>query len=375
MERPKAQPRPQRQVTGEIEYFDWMRMTDSPVLRPYLDQSDMLIQDLEAAAGSSIDLGIRPAIMEDYDAYDKETSEMQWELKAFADEFLALRDAHSAFTFIDIHVEVSAEDVLARLQEIAAGKLLAKPDTQLAIESDGSYYPKLDITKQDSQLTGVGVRVWGWDDRKWVKMKGRKSKNTYPNDLLWFPEDEKAWTRKFDISFGYRHPKAGPFSETVSMTVSEGADRISMETNVWVSEYAETGYEGHGGTYRRKCKEADVLAFADLIAHIVGDEPISRAEYKAHQLQVIREKLAPHGYAGMLDELIDASWDVQALYEITKPRFELRGASIADALQTYEADEAQKILRDCIHEYRTRREMADIALRKMDPELKKAWGL
>ena len=157
MERPKAQPRLPRQVTGEIEYFEWMRMNDSPVSSQYLDLSDMLIQDLEAAAGSSRELGIRPAIMDDYEAYDRETTDTQWELKAFADELLSLRDGHSAFSFLDIHVDAKAEDVLVHLQDIAAGKLLAKPDAQLAIESDGSYYPKLDIKKQDSTLTGRGV--------------------------------------------------------------------------------------------------------------------------------------------------------------------------------------------------------------------------
>ncbi|MEO7904311.1 MAG: hypothetical protein ABIR91_00795, partial [Candidatus Saccharimonadales bacterium] len=168
MERPKVNHEPtQRPLTGEVMYYnDMRRLNQMPGL--YKDISDTAMQMYETEAAMYQDAGTRPDIMADYERFDDTAGEVVDSCIALTDELLAFRPEDDRFSFEDIAVELPADKVQDMLRELRAGALLADDDEQLAIESDGAYYRVLDAKKNQATPTGVGLRVWGWDDPKVV---------------------------------------------------------------------------------------------------------------------------------------------------------------------------------------------------------------
>lgn len=350
MERPKVTDEPkQREITGEVMYLaDMRRLNEVP--HDYLDLSDMAIQMYEAEADMVKAHGVHPDIMDEYERYDGELTGTERSCLALADELLALKDEKSHFTFVDIVVEQQPEEVLAKLQQIKAGKALAGANMQLAMKSDGSYYPVLDIKKKDLKLTGVGLRVWGWDDAKYIFTNAPGEKYDYPKDLLQYPSDEKQATRRFELQFSYAHPKT-TVSESVMMTVnSNGGSDVSGQ--IFMSAYAETGYEGHGGSSVKDWTDDDVAAFGDLVAEIVGDEPESVGMWQDRKLQKVLDEAATPEVKDAIQQLIDESWHAQALYFLTRKW----GNESIDALarDSSRADEALAAINDIRERWRQR---------------------
>lgn len=316
MERPEVKTEPkQRDITGEIVYLDEMRrQNEAP--KPFLELSDLAIQMYEASADMYTD-GRRPAIMDEYEQYDYQLSEVVASCQALADELLKLKDPSSPLTFVDIVTEESSDTILAKLRAISAGSVLAADDEQLAIPSDGEYYPILDIRKQNAQLNGAGLRVWGWNNPKHIFINRDNEKYRYPDHMLVYPADETSATRQIELTFGYCNKDGTRFTESVSLHLSaNGSAEISSQ--VWVSAYAETGYEGHGGKYMQEMREEDVAAFADLIAEIVGDEPNSVTMKINQQLQELTDNAATPAAQQIVRDLIDLTWPAQANYFLTR---------------------------------------------------------
>lgn len=318
MERPQVEVKTtQRNVTGEIVYLDEMRRLNVAP-KSFLDLADMAIQMYETQADMYPE-GQRPDIMEDYEQFDDKPSEVVASCTALADELLKLKEPGSQFTFVDIAVEAKAETVLNGLKAISVGSVLADDEDQLAIPSDGEYYPVLDFRKQDAKLVGVGLRVWGWDDQKYIFTNSKDEKYDYPRHLLVYPSDEKSSSRQLELSFGYVSGSSTRFTESVSLNLSSRGS-VSISSKVWAMEYAETGYEGHGGTSRQKLTDEEIGAFGDLIAKIVGDEPKSSSMVLRERLDEITQTAAtPHAQQA-IQNLIEATWPAQAEYFLTRTR-------------------------------------------------------
>jgi hypothetical protein len=312
MERPSIKYEPkQREVTGEIVYLDEKRRRkEEPSL--YLELSDMAIQNYEEAAGMMRSRGVRPEIMDDYEKYDHKVSDTVASCSALADVLFSLKEQGNKLTFVDIVVFEDAKTVLDKLSLISAGKVLADNNQQLAF-SDDPNYPSLDIRKESSKLISTGLTVWRWDSPKYCYTHAKDEQYRYPEHKLTYPADETSPTRQIELKFTYESQDSTMFKESVSLFLyASGQPSISSE--IWVSKYAETGYEGHGGSTLRDISEEDVANFGDLIAEIVGDEPLSYEMLIDQRLEEITNAAATEKAQQAIQNLVESTWPAQALY-------------------------------------------------------------
>lgn len=328
MQRPQIESQTrQRDITGEIVYLDEMRRNNA-VPRLFIDLGDIAIQMYEAQAGMYLD-GERPSIMNEYEQYDSKPSEVVASCTALANELLTLND--SQFTFVDVAVEASPETVLNKLKAISVRSILSGDDEQLALASDGKYYPILDIRKQNAKLAGVGLRVWGWDDQKYVFTNKEDDQYEYPRHALVYPSDEKNSTRQLELSFSYHTKESTSFTESISLYLTAGGS-ATISNNVWAMAYAETGYEGHGGSSLQNLTDEDIAAFGDLIAEIVGHKPESVSMRLNQRLQEMTETAATTLAQQAVQNLIEATWPAQAHYFLTRKQ-QSKDKTIAEQLR------------------------------------------
>lgn len=352
MERPHGETQPkQREVTGEIVYLDEMRRRNERP-QPFLELADMAIQMYQTEAAMYPE-DQRPAIMDAYEQYDYNPSEVAASCKALASELLALKKPDSPLSFVDIVIEPGAETVLAKLQAIKAGNLLADDDAQLAIPSDGKYYPVLDMRKENARLAGVGLRVWGWDYDKHVFTNKHGEPYNYPENALFYPSTEKSASRQLELSFSYRGENGEDFTESISLYMTpEGS--ASFSSIITSMAYAETGYEGHGGSSLDSVADEDIAAFGDLIAEVVGDQPESVAMRIDRKLQELTEAAATPAAQQAVQDLIEATWPAQANYFL-KRRQEGVDHTIAEQLcNPTTADTGVEAVRTVIAEWQER---------------------
>lgn len=327
MERPRATTEPKlRQITAEIVYLDAMRREGvSP--EPFMELGDMAIQAYEIVADQHLANGTRPGIMDEYDAHDKKTEPMsQAEKDAFAlaDELLKLRESEAdrRWSFLDIAVDASPQDVYDRLTATTIGAaLLARPDEQLAIPSDGEYRPKLDITRDSLELSGVGVRVWGWDDKKIVP--SGYGQPFSPQSILVYPSGEPASARQIDVTFDYDGLEDQTASETVSLYI--GRSYTSAVRSVWMPAYAETGYEGHARKQLEAISDETIDAFCDIAADIVGDHPETLQTRNKRICMAALGKIELPDHPDVVSRMLDVSWPSQVYYDIAVRRYEVLG--------------------------------------------------
>ena len=337
MERPKVTAKPiKRQVTGEIVHLDMMRQ-EGQFPSPYGELSDMAIQMHEASAALYESMGVRPAIMDEYEQYDTRFDDVYLSCVALTKELLELRGPNPEVTFVDIAVDTPAAEVLAKLHESLLARVLNADDAQLAIESDGSYYPVLDIKKQDATLRNVGLTVWGWkDNRKYIMTDNKRAR------ALVYPQDEQSEWFQIDVVFGYSHPQAKWFSENMTLSIGTQGD-MRLSSGVSVPEYAETGYEGHGYRALSDQTDEDILHFADVVAEIVGDEPMTTRQRREREFEKFLNKVVLSESVEYLREWIDNSWIEQVLGDLTYVR--CGDMSIVKALITPEfAAQAHELL-------------------------------
>lgn len=96
-----------------------------------------------------------------------------------------------------------------------------------------------------------------------------------------------------------------------------------------MSEYAETGYEGHGGTSLYDLADEDIAAFGDLVARSVGGVPESIGmRYNRKLTEILNSAVS--GAKNATEQLIDETWPAQAVYLLTRPIEKIDKLSIAD---------------------------------------------
>ncbi len=310
MERPKVhEVTPvQREVTPEIIYLDMMRRAQRWP-EPYEKVSDIARQAYERDAEVYRKYGVRPAIMDEYERYDSPTSPLEASCVALADELLSHKDEEMLLTFVDIVATMPPDEVAERLKQIDV-KMLANDDEQLALESDGSYYPILDVRKCDATLTGVRVNIWGWDDEKHIKVGRKKDRG-----MLVYPSDEKFRRRKIELMLDYDHP-VSQFYESVHVTVGDVTEPY-MGRSIWMPAYAATGYEGHHHTAITASKRR-VAQFADLVAEMVGDVPESTEEYHERLYAEYEQQVVSPTAQEYLREWVENTFVEQVLYDLQR---------------------------------------------------------
>ncbi len=335
MELPQVSIEPKkREVTGEIAYLNEMRRLNQ-VPATYLELGDLAIQLYETEA-SFYGEGTRPEIMDEYEKYDTYPSEAVATCQALADALFALKDEKSPWTFVDIVIDKNPAEVLEKLKKIQAGHLLTDEDEQLAIPSDGSYYPMLDIKKNNAQLLGTGMRVFGWDNPKYVRTDNFIRQNDYPRNILFYPSDEKSSIRQIELNFYYDTGENLSFSESIGLYITSNGS-ASLNRHIWSSEYAETGYEGHHHAHDTNVSDEDIIAFSELVAEIVGDEPESHPMRIDRQLQELIYSATPSAQEA-IQTLLDTTSPVQA-YSFLHRTLDDAGLSIAQKISIVETAE------------------------------------
>jgi hypothetical protein len=357
MELPNLKNEPKkREVTGEIVYLDQMRYNGTGYPGKFSELTDTSAELYNVRAGAYRTVGAaavnaRPAIMDLYDEYDSRMTNTEASCIALADELLKLKDEKSPLTFVDFHVDTPATDVLDKMKLIIAGELLTADDEQLAIVSDGEHYPILDMRKEQADLVGVGLRVWGWNHEKYMYTDSTEEDRDYKRDLLVYPADEKLAQRQLEITFAYRHRQpakdgSNHFSESISLTVNErGYSSLSRSVHAMV--YAETGYEGHMHKSLNDISETDIAAFGSLVAEIVGDEPESVGMRQDRELAEVVAGVASDEARHVVQELIDATWPAQANFILSLRQKESE-KTLAKMLQS--ADDAERAV-ELIQQY------------------------
>ena len=183
------------------------------------------------------------------------------------DQMLALKEEGSTWSFIDLRCVKGFNEAIELVQSCdELSEVLSGHDEQLAIETDGEYYPVFDVTKASSSPVGISLRAWGWEDEK-VRYK-RGEGNTLEGYIVY--EGEKDHTRELDISFHYRQGKEH-IVETVSLygsTMNQSNPRLYSQ--IWMSAYAETGYEGHGGHSAGSTSDETIEKFIEIAERLTG---------------------------------------------------------------------------------------------------------
>jgi len=279
------------------------------------------------------------------DEYDYEVTQVEADAIALADELLKRKPEGSPWTFVDIVLEGDRSKLMAEIQESPFADLLAAPDEQLAIESDGSYYPVLDVRKEKGRLVGVGLRAWGWNNDKIRWTKPREAGPPYEYKEYPGQKDEM---RQLEIAMSYQVGRE-TVTEDLSLYFGTTSGTIRASSQLHMMVYAETGYEGHGGKGRSGVSEEDAYWFLDFIARHVGERPKSVAELLDERLATIRVNAERYGVLKSIDKLIKDTWNAQALYLMNLPCRLLEGnMSIAEGLESADtaarAGEAARLL-------------------------------
>lgn len=263
------------------------------------------------------------------DLFDNETTQIQADVIAFADVLLEHKRPDSPLSYVDFVVPKPVGKVYDQIQSTRFGALLAADDAQLAIPSDGSYYPILDIRKSQGVLKSVSVRVFGWNDEKYRRVEMTDSRRAEVASY----DGEIDKTREIDLTFSYIIDDQ-QVVESLSLHSSTATrDYVSGSSNIWASVYAETGYEGHAGDSFDDMTDADVEAFLSVVAEVLGDQPKSYEEVMDDQLQQVYAYADQCGVRESIEALVNASWPAQALYHMRLQMPELGGTSIAKALK------------------------------------------
>jgi hypothetical protein len=289
----------------------------------------------------------RASIERPTDEYDFELTQAQTDAIALTDELLKHKPEGSPLTFVDMVLTGDPDEMLADLREGPFGRLLAGKNKQLAWESDGSYYPVLDVRKKNAKFGGMGLRAWGWDYDKVRYTKKRKDGPPYEHKE--YP-GEKDKVRKLELSMSYIDDKER-FSESVRLYVSGmQRDNIVASSQVYMHAYMEQGYEGHGGKSMKSVSDEAVEWFLDFVARNVGDQPKSFHELQDEKIAKVRAAAEANGVLDAIDELIDGTWNAQALHIMKKPFVSLDGKSILECLKLPETaalagEAAREVLR------------------------------
>lgn len=285
------------------------------------------------------------------DEYDHELTRVQAGAIALADELLKHKPEKSPITFVDMILVGDQHEMLAELETGPMSGLLAKPDEQLAIESDGSYYPILDVRKQNGRFTGMGLRVWGWDYDKIRYIKEREQGPPY--EFKEYPE-EKDKARQIDIRMGYVVGEESVVEEVTIYASTTQRDYIHASRSLSMMAYAETGYEGHGRKSDDEMSDEALEWFLDFVARHVGDDPKSHYDIINEQVEKMRELARSAKALTAFNALVKASWDAQALSLVKRRCYLLEGKTIAQGLNDPElAPKAADALRRLAKQYKT----------------------
>lgn len=203
--------------------------------------------------------------------YDHKLLPVQETFGDFTNKLLELKPEEYFLTFIDIRCVKDAKEIYSEvLDERSLSQVLHDNDEQLAMESQGRY-PELDITKRGASLDGVAIRVWGWEDDKFRYTDLDQEELTYPRQFIRY-EGQKDWRRQLDVNFFYERNDGGRFTESVALYgVSSRQEIPHLFSSVWVPDYSETGYEGHG--FKRLDEDIsaeDAYRFVEIVAKAVG---------------------------------------------------------------------------------------------------------
>lgn len=283
------------------------------------------------------------------DKHDYELTQAQADAIALADELLKLKDEDSPLSCVDIVFESDDKEMLAEIEIGPFAGLLAAADEQLAMPSDGSRHPKLDVRKENGRLIGIGLRAWGWCDEKWRRVDVDEE---YPQGIKRYP-GEVDKRRQLEIAMSYRVGRETVTEELSLHVGTTGYARISSQLHMIA--YAETGYEGHGGKGTSDLSDEDMYWFLDFVAKHVGDEPKSVRMLQRGRINAIRATAEQSGMLSAIDELVEGTWDAQALYIMRLPCKMLDGKSILQSIKTPEAAElVQETVRDIMYQWKSK---------------------
>lgn len=315
MELPKSKYQPvERDIDGEVVYLDTMMHLGEYTGR-FSDLDDYSRAAYYRLAETYADVDYRPAIVDEYEKFDRQMPDIDRSCVKMADELL-MHKFKENLPFASIYIDKSPESTVEKIKQTRIGELLRNDDEQLAFESDGSYYPILDIKKKYATLTGVGLSVFGWDDDRRILVDGEDPDDTFERRMIAYPEGEKLKRREFNLSFQYKMPDSykKSFSETITFTVGETGTSISSQ--VYVNEYMEMGYDGHDTKFLRNLTDDDVRAMGDMIAELVGEDPISTHERTTQEYKKFLENVTLSESRYYIEEWVDNRWDGQVMADL-----------------------------------------------------------
>lgn len=262
----------ERLITGEIVYIDDLRYFSSgEKVTPYNQLPPREQRVYEDRAREYIDSGEEPSILQLYEKYDTalNLTETEAVLRFYTEELFELGGKHSPMSYTDIIPWANADRSLELVMSGDIAGTLRPDDRQLAIEPT-EYYSDIDVRKQDAVLTQTSVTAWHWTTAKTALLDPEDTEKPY--DVLVYPQDESVFFNQLDLAFHYDHPTAGGITETISM-LSTLSGRLELSSTVWLSTYAESGYEGHDRITINEPSDEQVAAFLTAVSGTVGDDP------------------------------------------------------------------------------------------------------
>lgn len=261
-----------RPVTGEVIYRDDLRhFPPGEKARPYSQLAPGERRSYEDRAKLFRDAGERPSIMDLYEKYDTalNLSDAECTARTYTESLFALGGEHNPLSLTEIIPWVEPARSLEVILKGDIADIIRSDEQQLALEPS-DYYPDIDVRKQNATLMQTTVTAWHWESSKTALLDPEDAQKPY--DVLIYPQDEALFLNQLDLSFHYDHPSAGGITETISL-LSTQSGRLELSSLVWLSAYAESGYEGHSRQSINTPTDEQVAAFLEAVTTTVGDDP------------------------------------------------------------------------------------------------------
>ena len=197
---------------------------------------------------------------------DPELTPAQSQIKALADEILALKSPDNPLTFWNYATSLDALEVQNRLSNIRIGELLLKGGDSLSAPKPNKYWPDLGLYANNDTLKVASLRAWGWEfEKSRIDPKGPSKP---PYKVINFP-GEYDWARQLDLVLAYSDGRQAAVQSLTAYTATFSAGETPrLSRDVSAAAYAEQGYEGHNQKFLENVTEEDVIAFTGLCRYL-----------------------------------------------------------------------------------------------------------
>lgn len=211
--------------------------------------------------------------------------ECQVVFKALSDGILDVERSRPTFMkiFTGFRIEMNPSEILERLRQSSLRDLLLEDGQSLSAQPQPHpRQPDLGLIVGEAPLQEVTIFHRYWDEDK-VRLIKKDPPEVPPYNVIEYP-GEKDWTREIGIEIWFGNDKKSVAQQLIVWDSSTHAGEMpSVTRNLYSSEYAETGYEGHDHESRSFRDQEEAMFFINLTRELFMKRELEEGEWE--QLQ------------------------------------------------------------------------------------------